>query len=114
MTYIRERGNFVGFGNGKSYTVRCRKCHDGVLRGLEMLSTRSALVVTVAFTLTLGTWDPALAGLAFAAPQAGTSQGPESAIVAAVKRALSGQSDLRRLAVSADGSQVTLTGRVPT
>ena len=70
-----------------------------------MLSTRFALVVA----LTLG-----FAQLSFSTPQAPATQGPESAIVAAVKRALSGQSDLRRLAVSADGSDVTLTGRVPT
>src|SRR4051812_36632974 len=48
---------------------------------------------------------------AFAGSQAQTS---DSAVVAAVKRALSGQSDLRKLAVSASGSEVTLTGRVPT
>jgi osmotically-inducible protein OsmY len=42
------------------------------------------------------------------------SQSSDTATVAAVKRALSGQSDLRRLAVSAAGSQVTLTGRLPT
>jgi osmotically-inducible protein OsmY len=42
------------------------------------------------------------------------SQSADTATVAAVKRALSGQSDLRRLAVSAAGGQVTLTGRLPT
>jgi osmotically-inducible protein OsmY len=70
-----------------------------------MLSTRFAIVAA----LTLG-----LAHMTFAAPQAAASQSPESAIVAAVKRALSGQSDLRRLEVSAEGGQVTLKGRVPT
>jgi osmotically-inducible protein OsmY len=70
--------------------------------------TRSALVVAAGLTLSLGlTPVPANA-------QAPAGNTPDSAIVAAVKRALSGQSDLRRLAVSADGSQVTLTGRVPT
>ena len=64
--------------------------------------TRSAVLV-VAFTLSVGVAELATA-----------SQSSESAIVAAVKRALSGQSDLRRLAVSADGSEVTLTGKVPT
>jgi osmotically-inducible protein OsmY len=67
-----------------------------------MLRARSAVFV-VAFTLSMGGAELATA-----------SQSSDSAIVAAVKRALSGQSDLRRLAVSADGSEVTLTGRVPT
>ena len=75
------------------------------LRGLLMLSTRLAVVAALA----LGLARPSLA-----TPQAPASQGPESAIVAAVKRALSNQADLRRLAVSVEGSQVTLTGRVPT
>jgi osmotically-inducible protein OsmY len=74
-----------------------------------MVITRSAVLVA-AFILS--------AGLASARPfsheQAAASQSSESAIVAAVKRALSGRSDLRRLTVSADGSEVTLTGRVPT
>ena len=70
-----------------------------------MLSTRFVTAVA----LTLG-----LTQASAAAPQTPASQTPESAIVAAVKRALSGQSDLRKLAVSADGSQVKLTGRVPT
>lgn len=70
-----------------------------------MLSKRFA--IAVAFTLGL-----TQAGVA--APQTPASQTSESAIVAAVKRALSGQSDLRKLAVSADGSQVKLTGRLPT
>ena len=74
-------------------------------RGLIMLFMRLAVVVA----LTLG-----LAQLSFATPQAPAAQGPEPAIVAAVKRALSGQSDLRRLAVTADGGQITLKGRVPT
>ena len=69
---------------------------------MNMVMTRSAVFV-VAFTLSMGVAELATAG-----------QSSESAIVAAVKRALSGQSDLRRLAVSADGSEVTLTGRVPT
>src|SRR5438477_3804440 len=63
----------------------------------------------VAVALTLGLTQAIVAN-----PQAPQSPPPESAIVAAVKRALSGQSDLRRLAVAADGSEVTLTGRVPT
>jgi osmotically-inducible protein OsmY len=46
--------------------------------------------------------------------QAAANHGSDAATVAAVTRALSGQSDLRRLAVSASGSEVTLTGRVPT
>jgi len=50
----------------------------------------------------------------FRLEQATASQSSDTAIVAAVKRALSGQSDLRRLAVSADGTEVTLTGKVPT
>src|SRR5439155_24703119 len=70
--------------------------------GMKMVITQSAVLV-VAFTLSMGVAEMATA-----------SQGSETAIVAAVKRALSGQSDLRRLAVSADGSEVTLTGRVPT
>jgi len=69
---------------------------------MNRVITRSAVFV-VAFTLSMGVAELATAG-----------QSSESAIVAAVKRALSGQSDLRRLAVSADGSEVTLTGRVPT
>ena len=69
---------------------------------MNTVITRSAVFV-VAFTLSMGVAELATAG-----------QSSESAIVAAVKRALSGQSDLRRLAVSADGSEVTLTGRVPT
>jgi osmotically-inducible protein OsmY len=69
---------------------------------MKLVITRSAVFV-VAFTLSMGVAELAAA-----------SQSSESAIVAAVKRALSGQSDLRRLAVSADGSEVTLTGRVPT
>jgi osmotically-inducible protein OsmY len=59
---------------------------------------------TVALFLCVGT--PALAGV--------QAQTADSAVVAAVKRALSGQSDLRKLAVSASGPEVTLTGRVPT
>lgn len=70
-----------------------------------MLFSRFAIVAT----LTLG-----LAQAGFATPQAPGSQSPESAIVAGVKRALSNQADLRKLAVSVEGSQVTLTGRVPT
>jgi osmotically-inducible protein OsmY len=46
--------------------------------------------------------------------QATASQSSDTAIVAAVKRALSGQSDLRGLGVSVAGGQVTLTGRVAT
>ena len=74
-----------------------------------MVITRSAVVVA-AFVLSTGL---ASAG-PFSVEQAAASQSSETAIVAAVKRALSGQSDLRRLAVSADGSEVTLTGKVPT
>ena len=48
-----------------------------------------------------------------AVPQA-ASQGAEAAVVAAVKRALSGNQDLRRLTVSLSGSEVTLSGRLPT
>jgi osmotically-inducible protein OsmY len=70
-----------------------------------MLSSRLAIIVA----LTLG-----LTRASVAAPQAPASQTSESAVVAAVKRALSSQSDLRRLAVSVEGSQVKLTGRVPT
>jgi osmotically-inducible protein OsmY len=70
-----------------------------------MISMRFA--VAVVFTL-------GLTQASVAAPQTTASQTPESAIVAAVKRALSGQSDLRKLAVSADGSQVKLTGKLPT
>ena len=73
-----------------------------------MLFTRSAVVVA-AFVLSPGLIEPA-----FAIPQATAGQNSETAIVAAVKRALAGQSDLRRLMVSADGGEVTLTGRVPT
>ena len=69
---------------------------------MTLFITQPAVLV-VAFTLSMGVAEPATA-----------SQSSESAIVAAVKRALSGQSDLRRLAVSADGSEVTLTGKVPT
>jgi len=84
-----------------------------------MRFSRFALVATLSFfALSFLTWDPASAGFVshavFANPQAPVTSTPESAIVAAVKRALSGQSDLRKLTVSADGSQVTLTGRVPT
>ena len=41
-------------------------------------------------------------------------QGADSAVVAAVKRALTSDSDLRRLTVTAAGSDVTLSGQVPT
>ena len=47
-----------------------------------------------------------------AGPQA--AQGADTAIVAAVKQALSRDQDLRRLTVSVSGSEVTLSGRVPT
>jgi osmotically-inducible protein OsmY len=57
---------------------------------------------------------PGLTQPGFANSQATASQNSDTAIVAAVKRALSGQSDLRRLGVSAEGGEVTLTGRVPT
>jgi len=59
--------------------------------------------------LPLGIAQPGLA-----LPQASSSQSADAAMAAAVKKALSGQSDLRRLAVTASGSEVTLTGRVPT
>ena len=70
-----------------------------------MLFTR--LAVAAAFTLSV-------AQVGFTEPQATTNQSSESTLVAAVKRALSGQADLRKLAVSAAGTEVTLTGRVPT
>src|SRR2546428_548847 len=83
-----------------------------------MRFSRFALVATLSFfalsffALSSLMWDPASAGFVaqavFANPQAPVTSTPESAIVAAVKRALSGQSDLRKLTVSADGSQVTL------
>jgi osmotically-inducible protein OsmY len=41
-------------------------------------------------------------------------QDADSAVVAAVKRALTSDSDLRRLTVTASGNDVTLSGRVPT
>ena len=66
-------------------------------------------MLSMILSLSLGLTPPA-----FANPQASAAQSSDTAIVAAVKRALSGQSDLRRLMVSADGSEVTLTGRVPT
>jgi osmotically-inducible protein OsmY len=47
-----------------------------------------------------------------AGPQA--AQDADTAIVAAVKRALARDQDLRRLTVSVSGSEVTLSGRVPT
>jgi osmotically-inducible protein OsmY len=56
----------------------------------------------------------ALTPAGLANSQTAASQSSETAIVAAVKRALSGQSDLRRLGVSVADGQVTLTGRVPT
>ena len=55
-----------------------------------------------------------LAPPSIAAARQGPSQGAETAIAAAVKRALSGEGDLRRLTVSASGSEVTLSGRLPT
>jgi osmotically-inducible protein OsmY len=70
-----------------------------------MLSTRLTFVTA----LLVGVMQ-----INMAAAQNSASQGSDAAIAAAVKRALSGQSDLRRLAVSVAGSQVTLTGRVPT
>lgn len=42
------------------------------------------------------------------------AQTGDSPVVAAVKRALSDNSDLRRLAVTVSGGEVTLSGRVPT
>jgi osmotically-inducible protein OsmY len=70
-----------------------------------MLFTRFAVAVSLALTM-MTTAD--------ARAQATAAGSADSATVAAVKKALSGQSDLRRLAVSIDGTQVTLTGRVPT
>jgi len=70
-----------------------------------MLFTRLALMTALL---------PGVMPANMAAAQSSVRQSADSAIVAAVKRALSGQSDLRRLAVSVEGSQVTLTGRVPT
>jgi osmotically-inducible protein OsmY len=70
-----------------------------------MLSSRLAVVFALALLV-----------VAPARPTAvqATGQSTESAMVAAVKRALSGDSDLRRLAVSVAGGDVTLSGRVPT
>jgi len=70
-----------------------------------MLSSRFPIVVA----LMLGVSYPVAAG-----QPATASQSAESPIVAAVKRALSNDSDLRRLTVSASGGDVTLTGRVST
>jgi osmotically-inducible protein OsmY len=82
-----------------------------------MLFTRSAVVLT-AVIVSMGPDGkgavPLFRRSPFSLQQATASQNSETAIVAAVKRALSGQTDLRRLAVSADGSEVTLTGKVPT
>lgn len=63
--------------------------------------------VVVIFMVALG--QVSIAGASQAA-----SQGAETAIVAAVKRALAGERDLRGLTVSASGSDVTLSGRLPT
>jgi osmotically-inducible protein OsmY len=82
-----------------------------------MLFTRSAVILT-AVIVSMGPDGkgavPLFRRSPFSLQQATASQNSETAIVAAVKRALSGQADLRRLAVSADGSEVTLTGKVPT
>jgi osmotically-inducible protein OsmY len=53
-------------------------------------------------------------GLSMADAPAAASQTPDTAVAAAVRRALSGQKESSRLAVSAAGSEVTLTGKVPT
>jgi osmotically-inducible protein OsmY len=52
--------------------------------------------------------------LAGAAAGAGAGQAAGNPTVAAVTRELAGESELRGLKVSVDGSEVTLTGRVPT
>src|SRR5438445_341852 len=75
------------------------------LGGLPMLLTRLAVVALLAVLI------PAAP---IATAQTESAQTSDTALVAAVKRALSGQSDLRKLAVSAAGSEVTLKGRVPT
>src|SRR5687767_14636859 len=70
-----------------------------------MLSSRFPVVVA----LMLGFGHPVAAG-----QPATATQSADSPIVAAVKRALSNDSDLRRLTVTAAGGDVTLTGRVST
>jgi osmotically-inducible protein OsmY len=68
-----------------------------------MRSNRFVLVV--ALTICVG----------HAVPNAlAVAQTSDAATVEAVKRELSGDSDLRRLAVTASGAEVTLTGRIPT
>lgn len=54
------------------------------------------------------------APVAGAATPAAAGQATESAMAAAVTRALSGDGDLRRLKVSVAGSEVFLSGRLPT
>jgi hyperosmotically inducible periplasmic protein len=75
-------------------------------KGFYMWS-RIAVVAAVS-VLAMGTANPALAQAPTAA-----SQGAEASLVAAVKKALSNQSDLRRLTVTAAGQDVTLAGRLP-
>lgn len=48
-----------------------------------------------------------------AAPGAQQQQSSDTALVAAVKRALANQGDMRRLGVTASGSDIKLTGRLP-
>lgn len=60
-------------------------------------------ICTVVAALTLLLTTPAASG----------SQSSDAALVAAVKKALSDQDDLRRLTVSVSGNAVTLTGRLP-
>jgi osmotically-inducible protein OsmY len=74
-------------------------------KDLPMPSSRFAVVVVL--LLCVG-YPASVSRLAAA------GQNADSAVVAAVKRALSNDSDLRRLTVTVSGSEVTLTGRVPT
>jgi osmotically-inducible protein OsmY len=64
-----------------------------------------AFAAVVCLTLALGYAPPHVAAAA---------QTSDAATVEAVKRALSGDSDLRRLTVTSSGGEVTLTGRLPT
>ncbi|HVH27872.1 MAG TPA: BON domain-containing protein [Vicinamibacterales bacterium] len=68
-----------------------------------MQSSRSAVaLLTLALVLASLPW------------RADAAQAGDSAVVAAVKRALSNNSDLRRLTVTAADGDITLSGRVPT
>src|SRR5262245_55287865 len=70
-----------------------------------LLPSRPAVVLTLALAAAYPLSSQA---------QAAAGQNTESAIVAAVKKELSGNSDLRRLTVTASAGDVTLSGRVPT